>query len=384
MGREGSFWYTEQMAGSIQSTVFKWKYRLFLKPFFFMQDPEKVHDRMIYFGSVLGRFGLSRWLLSATFNYKNEVLSQNLLGIDFINPIGLAAGFDKNAELGAVLPSVGFGFMEVGSVTGEKCLGNTKPRLWRLKKSKSLLVHYGLKNDGCEAISKKLENERMIIPRGVSVAMTNCKENIDPAKAVLDYEKAFKIMEPVASYLTVNISCPNALGGQPFVEPANLEKLLVELDKINTEKPVFIKLSPDMELVEIDALLDVLRSNRVQGIICTNLTKNRKNDKILDERVPSSGGLSGKPVQDLSDKLLAHIYKREGKRFVLIGCGGVFSAEDAYKKIRLGASLVQLITGMIYEGPQLIGDINRGMAEMLRRDGFKNIAEAVGIDNPSI
>ncbi len=372
------------MAGSIPSTIFKWKYRLFLKPFFFVQDPEKVHDRMIYFGSILGNLGLSRWLLSATFNYKNEILNQRLLDIDFINPIGLAAGFDKNAELGNVLPSVGFGFTEVGSITGEKCLGNTKPRLWRLKKSKSLVVHYGLKNDGCEVIAKRLQNQSAIIPRGVSVAMTNCKENIDPTNAIADYVKAFSVMEPVASYITVNISCPNTLGGQPFVEPGNLEKLLIEIDKINTKKPIFIKFSPDINFEEIDVLLDIIKQYRVQGIICTNLTKNRKNDKILDKHVPSAGGLSGKPVQDLADNLLAHIYKREGKRFVLVGCGGVFSAEDAYKKIRLGASLVQLITGMIYEGPQLIGDINRGLAQLLKRDGFKNISEAVGIDNLTI
>ncbi len=353
-------------------------YKGLLKPFFFARDPEEVHDRMIRVGEGLGKHYLGRSFVSLLFKYSNPVLEQKILGMTFKNPVGLSAGFDKNAELTEIIPSVGFGFAEVGSVTGNPCEGNPKPRLWRLPHSKSLMVHYGLKNDGCIVVSKRLEYKNHEIPIGISVAMTNCVENAEVGVAIQDVEKAFRIMEPLAQYITVNISCPNTHGGQPFMLPENLEKLFVVLDTIKTTKPVFIKLSPDVSFSQIDGILDVARRHRIQGIICTNLTKKRDNPKIADENIPTVGGMSGKLVEDLSDKLLSYIYTKEGKRFVLVGSGGVFSAEDAYKKIKAGASLVQMITGMIFEGPQVVGKINRGLVSLLERDGFKNISEAVG------
>ncbi len=360
-------------------------YKHVLKPVFFMRDPEDVHDNMTRVGKFLGGFTLGQKVTQGLFGYTNSVLEQDVFGIHFKNPIGLSAGFDKNAELTDILPSVGFGFAELGSITGDRCEGNPKPRLWRLPQSGSLVVYYGLKNDGCEAISdrlhKKLLQKKFTIPMGMSVAMTNCEANLDIEKAIMDYAKAFRVMEPVADYITVNISCPNTLGGQPFVIPENLEKLFVTLDTIPTPKLIFIKLSPDLSKLEIDAILDVVRSHRVHGIICTNLTKKRDNQKIIDDTVPQKGGLSGKVVQDLADDLLGYIYRKEGKRFVLVGCGGVTKAEDAYKKIRLGATLVQMVTGMIFEGPQVISEINRGLVDLLKRDGFTHISQAVGIDN---
>ncbi len=355
-------------------------YTRLLKPIFFQSDPEMVHDRMAYLGSKLGSNKLTRMITSGLFNFKNESLSQEILGITFKNPIGLSAGFDKNAELTDILPSVGFGFAEVGSITGEKCEGNPKPRLWRLPKSKSLLVYYGLKNDGCVSIAKKLENKKFSIPVGISVAMTNCKETSVIENGINDFAKAFKVMEPLASYITVNISCPNTLGGQPFIEPNNLDNLFNTLDTIQTVKPVFIKLSPDLSNEETDQILNVAHKHRIQGIICTNLSKKRDNPEIVDSHVPAVGGMSGKVVQEMSDDLIAYIYKKEGKRFVIVGSGGVFTAEDAYKKIRLGASLIQLITGMIFEGPQVISEINRGLVELLKKDGFTHISQAIGVD----
>jgi dihydroorotate dehydrogenase len=356
-------------------------YTYVLKPVFFLNDPEFVHDRMMGVGKILGKTKVSRKLVSGLFNYRHPMLEQKILGIDFKNPIGLSAGFDKNAELTDILPSVGFGFAEVGSITGNPCTGNPKPRLWRLKRSKSLVVYYGLKNDGCEAIAHRLKGKHFSIPIGMSVAMTNCIDNLNIKKAIFDYAKALRIMEKTGDYSTVNISCPNTHGGQPFIEPHKLDYLLDILDEIPTTKPVFVKLSPDMSPRELDKILDVLKKHRVHGIICTNLTKKRDNPKILDKHVPSHGGLSGKVVQELSDRMLAYIYRREGKRFVLVGCGGVFNAADAYKKIRLGASLIQMITGMIFEGPQVISEINRGLVDLLKRDGFANIHDAIGVDN---
>jgi dihydroorotate dehydrogenase len=356
-------------------------YAYVLKPIFFLNDPEFVHDRMTGFGRTLGKTKITQKIVSGLFGFEHPMLEQDVLGIHFRNPIGLSAGFDKNAELTEILPSVGFGFAEIGSITGEPCAGNAKPRLWRLKKSKSLMVYYGLMNDGCEAIAQRLANKTHGIPFGMSIAMTNCIDNLNIKRAVFDYAKAFRVMEKMGEYVTVNISCPNTHGGQPFVEPHKLDYLLDILDEIPTTKPVFVKLSPDMSPRELDTLLDVLKKHRVHGIICTNLTKNRSNKHIKDNFVPEKGGMSGKVVQDMSDRMLAHIFRREGKRFVLVGCGGVFTAEDAYKKIKLGASLVQMITGMIFEGPQVISEINRGLVELLQRDGYTTITQAIGVDN---
>ncbi len=363
-----------------RNTITQAVYKKLLKPLFFRHDPEDTHDSMTAMGVHLSNYWLGRALTNAMFNYRNPMLEQELCGISFINPIGLSAGFDKNAELTDILPDIGFGFAEVGSITGEKCVGNPKPRLWRLKESEGLVVYYGLKNDGCEAIAQRLQGKHFSIPIGMSVAMTNCLANADIDLAIHDYAKAFRTMEPFASYITVNISCPNTAGGQPFIVPENLERLFVVLDTIPTTKPIFIKLSPDFSMMQLDTILAVLAVHRVHGIVCTNLTKKRDNPHILDTNISEKGGLSGKVVKELSDDMLAYVYKKAGKRFLLIGSGGVFSAEDAYKKIRLGASLIQMITGMIFEGPQIISQINQGLVELLKRDGFATIKDAVGVD----
>ena len=355
-------------------------YNSVLKPVFFTKDPETIHDRMVKFGIFLGRHSSSRAVTHMLFGYSNDKLKQNILGMTFENPIGLSAGFDKNGELTNIVPNVGFGFEEVGSITGYPCEGNPKPRLWRLPESRGLVVHYGLKNDGCDVIAERLKKRMHFGILGTSIAMTNCKDNLEIHTAILDYAKAFRTLSDVGDYFTLNISCPNAQGGQPFVVPHRLDYLLDIIDEIKTKKPIFIKLSPDISFKEVDTLLDIAKKHRIQGIICTNLTKKKDNKRIVDENLPSVGGVSGKPVQEIADKLLSYIYKKEKNRFVLIGTGGVFSAADAYKKIRLGASLVQMITGMIFEGPQVVSEINRGLVELLERDGFKNISEAVGVD----
>lgn len=364
----------------IRNKIISIIYKYLLKPIFFRFDPEDVHDHMINTGKFFSKHSITKKLFSLIFNYKNPILSQNILGLNFINPIGLSAGFDKNAELTELFPHIGFGFIEVGSVTGEPCDGNAKPRLWRLALSKSLIVYYGLKNDGALKISKRLEFKEKKIPLGISVAMTNCYNNIEIENAIKDYEKAFLLMEKVSDYITVNISCPNTLGGQPFTQIQNLDKLFQTLDKIDTKKPIFIKLSPDLKPEDIDQILEIISKHRIHGIICSNLTKKRDNPKIIEKNIPDKGGISGKVVEDLADELLSYIYKKTQKKYILIGVGGIFSAEDVYRKIKNGASLVQLITGMIYEGPQLISTINQDLAKLLENDGYKNISEAIGVN----
>lgn len=353
-------------------------YKQVLKRIFFRIDPEKVHDRMNLNGQLLGKSAITRKLTSLLFSYSNKSLEQNILGINFNNPIGLSAGFDKDANLTEILPGVGFGFEEVGSITGEPCEGNPKPRLFRLKKSKSLVVHYGLKNKGAEKISKQLKNKKFKIPIGISVAKTNNKETCILEAGIKDYVKTYKLFADIGAYTTINISCPNTYDDQPFTNAKKLDKLMTEIDKIQAKKPVFLKVSPDLTKKEIDAILEVSKKHKVDGFVCTNLTKNRKNKKIVDSDVPKVGGISGKVVEDLSNQLISYIYKKTKGKYVIIGVGGVFSAEDAYKKIKAGASLIQMITGMIFEGPQVISEINMGLVKLLKKDGYANISEAVG------
>ena len=216
------------------------KYKWVLKPIFFKIDPEVIHDRMIKFGHFLGKYSINKKIVNFFFGYSNPSLSQNVLGINFKNPIGLSAGFDKNANIIDVMSPVGFGFTEVGSITGETCLGNPKPRLWRLKKSQSLAVYYGLLNDGCESIAKKLKNKKFAIPVGINIAKTNSKETVDTEKAILDYFKAYKAFTDIGDYFTINMSCPNAFVGQPFTDSIKLNSLLVRIMSIPKSKPIFL------------------------------------------------------------------------------------------------------------------------------------------------
>jgi len=352
-------------AGQLQHFL----YKRIAKPIFFRQDPEEVHDRMVKLGSRLGRSAFMRSIMSFFFEHRDGILSQDVLGIRFQNPIGLAAGFDKNAELTRVLPSVGFGFEEVGSVTGMPCEGNPKPRLWRHPELQSLRVYYGLKNDGCEKISKKLEGKTFDIPIGVSITKTNCKETADADVAIDDYVKAYKVFSTIGSYDTINISCPNAYGGQPFGDPERLGVLLGRINKCRAEKPIFLKLSPDFSLDEIHAIAVVAKKHNINGLICSNLKKKHDLGK---------GGLSGKPVASRAHEHLSYLYKTFPGEFVLVSCGGIFAGEDVYDRIRHGASLVQLITGMIYQGPQIIGQMNKTLARLLKEGGFNHIADAIG------
>lgn len=364
----------------IRNLVLVHFYKWLLKPVFFSLDPETIHDFMVQTGELLAKFTLTRALTKFLFYYSHPSLNQTILKIRFENPLGLAAGFDKDARLINILPAVGFGFEEIGSITANPYPGNPKPRLLRLKKSYSLLVNYGLKSLGAPAIAKKLLNKSFKFPVGTSIAKTNSPDTVNDETGIKDYVEGFKYFVNIGDYYTVNISCPNTFGGQPFHNPQKLDKLLKKIDNIKTSKPIFIKFSPDLSTKDVNGIIKVIKSHRVHGFIMGNLTKQRKNSKIKDKQIPEFGGLSGKVVKDLSDNLIKHLYKKTQGKYIIIGCGGVFTAEDAYKKIKLGASLIQLITGMVYQGPQTISEINRGLVELLKKDGYKNISEAIGAD----
>ncbi len=362
-----------------RNKTLKFGYKLLVKPIFFMTDPEWIHDKALYTGDLLGKNCITRGITSTLFSYHNLMLEQKIAGIKFENPLGLAAGFDKNAQMIDITKTVGF--TEIGSITGEKCEGNKKPRLWRLKKSKALVVYYGLKNDGSNAISTRLKNKKFALPVGISIAKTNSIKTTTLKPAIADYEKVYKKFENIGDYITVNLSCPNTYDNTYlFIDSNNLKLLLTKLLKNGKTKPLFLKISPDLTKKELDGIIKVALSFKIDGIICTNLTKNRKNKLIFDDNIVPKGGISGEPLKDLSTKTIKYVYKKTNGKLIIIGNGGISSAKDAYEKIRAGASLLQLITGMIFEGPQTISEINQGLVKLLKRDGFKNINEAVGID----
>lgn len=359
----------------VRNFFFHFFYTKILKPILFLFDPENIHDFFTIIGRFLGSNFIGRFVTKSLLGTTiRDELKQKIVGIDFNNPIGLAAGFDKNGQLTQIIPSVGFGFMEIGSITGRPCVGNSKPRLWRIAKDRTLVVYYGLKNNGSEKIAQKLKNKKFKIPLGISLAKTNDDETIDIEKGIADYLKVYNNFSTIGDYFTINISCPNTNGGQPFVEPENLNLLLKSFYQQTPTKPIFLKIPPDLSHQEIDQIIKLAEEYKLTGFVCSNLTK-----KIQLE--DKKGGLSGKAVEEQANDLIRYIYKKTNNNFIIIGCGGVFNAHDAYKKIKLGASLVQLITGMIFEGPQLISEINRELVGLLKRDGYKNISEAVGVDN---
>ena len=348
-------------------------YKHIAKPILFKFSPENVHDATIKSAKLSGKIVPLKGLIKASWAYQNPILEQTIDGIFYKNPIGLAAGWDKDALAAPLMESIGFGFTEVGSITQHSYKGNPGTRLWRLPKSKSIMVYYGLKNDGVDVIADRLKKMSLNIPMGTNIAYTNSPTCNDDKSAIADYAYSFKKLANIGDYFTINISCPNTYGGQPFNDKERLHKLLTVLDDIETNKPVYIKLSPDISQKERRDIADLAFEHRVHGFVCGNLTKNRQLAQIKDINVPEQGGMSGKIVQDLSDELIADMYKYSGGKKTIIGLGGVFNTQDAYKKLQAGANLVQLITGLIYQGPQIVGQINKDLAEILHKQKNKNI-----------
>jgi len=351
----------------------------------FLFDAEFIHNSITNLGKIIGNIKPITWLMKKFTLVENPILAQMTGNICFKNPIGLAAGFDYEAKLTQILPAVGFGFQTVGTITNKQYEGNIKPRLGRLPKSRSLLVNKGFKNLGIRETLKRLENKKFEIPVGLSIGVTNTSSLSNQEVAINDIVEAFKVAERSFipfSYYEMNISCPNLHVKVDFYSPKHFEELLIAVTKLNLSKPLFIKMPIDETNDEVLEILKVIVRYPVQGVIFGNLQKNKNDPALhpLEVENASKGYFSGKPTEKRSNELISLTYKTYGKKLTIIGCGGVFSPEDAYKKIRLGASLVQLITGMIYEGPQLIAEINLGLIKLLKKDGFNNITEAVGAD----
>jgi len=362
-------------------TICRFLYKTLVKPLFFLFDPEHIHDGMTAFGSVLGRYSLTASLTRKFFSFGHPSLIQELHGITFQNPVGLSEGFDKDAHLVEILDDVGFGFTQVGSVTQHAYEGNPKPRLVRLPRSKSILVNYGLKSDGAQAVLNRLQKKRVSIPISISIAKTNSKENASDEEAIKDYVQTFEqfVSRGIGDLFTINISCPNTYGGEPFTTVERLDSLLGAVKMVKTEKPIFVKMPINLPWETFKLLLEVIVKHGLTGVIIGNLNKDRASVALADPLSDDAkGNLSGLPTQALSNELIAKTYQEYGDALTIIGVGGIFSAEDAYEKIQRGASLVQLITGMIFEGPQLIGAINKGLVQLVERDGYQSVSEAVG------
>ena len=359
-------------------------YKYILKPLLFCIDPEIVHEYMTLIGKFCGTIPLIRNLISYAFNYSSPLLKQTHHGITYTGPIGLSAGFDYKARLPRILPSLGFGFGTIGTITNLAYEGNPLPRLGRLPKSQSLLVNKGFKNAGSIQIIKEIENIPFTIPIGISIGRTNSKSLKTQKDSVKDIVTAFKKFEKSKvqhAYYELNISCPNLIHGDiSFYSSKNLEELLIEMDLLKLHHPLYIKMPIDKTNEETKEMLDVIVNHNVQGVIFGNLQRNRKDPSFDKEEIKSAGlgNFSGKPTEKRSDELISLAYKHAHNKLLIIGCGGVFSAEDAYRKIKLGASLIQLITGMIYEGPQLISNINFKLIHLIKNDGYISISEAIG------
>lgn len=361
-------------------------YKHVVKPVIFRQSPDAVHERLLKIGGILQKSRFMRLVIRKSWAYTNEkALSQDIVGLHFSNPVGLSAGFDKNFQLVPMIKSTGFGLMEGGSVTALPCAGNPRPWFYRLPKTKSIVVNAGLGNQGVARIVERIKTYKQVsvsdFPLNISVAKTNCPETASNEIGIHDYLASLRIIKHagVGQMITLNISCPNAFGGEAFTTPDSLEQLLAQVDKLNLKQPTFIKMPSDLPWAEFQLLLDVIVKHRVAGVTISNLAKDRTKIKLLDP-LPDSvkGNLSGKPVYELSNNLISQTYKHCGKYLVIIGVGGIFNAQDAYTKIKLGASLVELITGMIFEGPQLIGQINKDLVTLLQNDGYNNISDAIG------
>jgi dihydroorotate dehydrogenase subfamily 2 len=361
-------------------------YQIIAKPVFFILPADFVHSQAMFWADVIGRVNFIKTILSRIFVFKSKALTQKIEGQIFENPIGLAAGYDYEGAFTQILPAIGFGFETVGTISFNPCEGNSRPRLGRLPKSKSLLVNKGFRNKGAIWMIKKLKKQKFEFPLGISIGRTNNESTSTLKNAVEDIFKSFELWEKSKvefKYYELNISCPNLKKGVDFYQPANLSVLLNRLNLLKTAKPVFVKMPIELDNASIVKILETLKDYRfIKGVIFGNLQKDRQDPAFDLSEISKAGqgNFSGLPTYKKSNELIKLTYKKYKERFVIIGCGGVFSAQDAYVKIRSGASLIQMITGLVFEGPQIVSITNRDLVELLTKDGYKNIKEAVGAD----
>jgi len=339
-------------------------YKLLIKPFLFLFDPEKIH----HFIFKILRIKLSipgiKHLSKMLYAKEDPKLERELFGLKFKNPVGLAAGFDKNGLLLNQLEYLGFGFIEIGTVTPLPQAGNPKKRLFRLPKDQALINRMGFNNDGVEVISERLKHKRTSLIVGGNIGKNTATANEDAQK---DYEINMKHLHPYVDYFVVNVSCPNVGNVKLLNDKHYLINLLSELKKINkslgSERPILLKIGPDRTTEQLDEVIEIIATTQIAGVISTNTATDRSNlnTETSELEAIGNGGLSGQPLKSRSTEVIKYLSEKSNKAFPIIGVGGIHSAKDALEKIEAGADLVQVYTGFVYEGPRLVKNINNAI-----------------------
>jgi dihydroorotate dehydrogenase len=362
-------------------------YKKLLRPLLFGFSAEKAHHLTIHGLSLAEKIPGGISLLKMLYGMSRQKrLTIKLGGIEYPNPIGLAAGLDKNAVAVAGFSSIGFGFMEVGTITPIGQPGNPLPRLFRLPSDTAIINRMGFNNVGADQMAANLRNAKPYkIPVAVNIGKNKVTANED---AVDDYRACIRQLYAEGDFFVVNISSPNTPGLRSLQHGEELRNLLEAVkDEMSIQrkrlgggdKPIWVKIAPDVSIEELSYMIETIVQSGITGVIATNTTLNR--DGLQHPNATEAGGLSGKPLTNRSTEIIRQIYHQTNGMLPIIGCGGVFTAEDAYDKIRAGASLVEVYTALIYEGPSLIKRLNKGLLQLLARDGYSHISQAIGADH---
>jgi dihydroorotate dehydrogenase len=339
-------------------------YKLFIRPFLFLFDPEKIHYFTFSLIRFLCKIPLMSLMLRKIYKIEDKRLERTLFGIKFKNPVGLAAGFDKNAVLYNELANFGFGFIEIGTVTPLGQEGNPKKRLFRLKHDAGIINRMGFNNDGLETVIQQLKKNK-----GKLIIGGNIGKNTQTSSDLYtrDYELCFKGLHPFVDYFVLNVSCPNVGSHAKLNDKSYLIELISAVQKLNKQeliqKPILLKIAPDLNNNQLDEIIELVAETKIDGVIASNTSVTRNNLKASDQLLKEigNGGLSGQPIKELSTRVIRYLAQNSNKAFPIIGVGGIHSAQDALDKIEAGADLVQIYTGFIYEGPGLIKKINKAL-----------------------
>jgi dihydroorotate dehydrogenase len=348
-----------------------------VRPILFRLDPERAHElgmKALRLG--IGSRGAQRLAEDPSINAAFGPIER--FGLKFGNPLGVAAGFDKNGHVVKQLAALGFGFIEVGTVTLEPQPGNPRPRIFRLTEDHALINRLGFNNDGAAKIAERLSQIDRNCIVGVNIGRNR---DVPNEIAVENYVRTFEIMHPVADYIAVNVSSPNTPNLRELQTAENLEVLVTSIQQRNDElgrKPILVKIAPDLGSAELQDIVNVCAQTNVAGMIATNTTTGRSGLESHDVQKYGPGGLSGKPINEISNRVISQIFRYSNGSLPIVGVGGIFSAEDAFEKIACGASLLQAYTGFVYSGPAFPYDIVTGLATILRKRGFVSLDEAVG------
>ena len=339
-------------------------YKFILRPLLFTSDPEKVHHFTFKMVRILHQLGLGG-IFRSIYKKEDKKLERKLFGITFPNPVGLAAGFDKDAKLYKELANFGFGFIEIGTVTPKPQAGNPKKRLFRLKEDQGIINRMGFNNGGVEEAVARLKNNPIAGEKGrVLIGGNIGKNKVTPnEEAVSDYVICFEALFNYVDYFVVNVSSPNTPNLRELQDKEPLTRLLNTLQQKNTEKktrkPILLKIAPDLSEEQLLDIIDIVNETKIDGVIATNTTIGR--DGLLSENKKEMGGLSGRPLTERATEVIRFLSEKSNNAFPIVGVGGIHSAEDALEKLEAGASLVQLYTGFVYEGPALIKNINKAL-----------------------